>query len=265
MLHHVIHGEGRPVLILHGAKLDHRHMVETFEPMFKAHPGWKRVYPDMPGHGLSPARAGIASQLDLLNAVIDFATQALPGQSFPIIGESRGSYIAQGFAYKRPELVDGLGLITPGGSPTLPADRLPAHQVLVRDKGLRSELSKDELEGYDNLLVVQNRDITEKRRRAILPPKDLHDKAQAERVWAAFDYPFDLCAPEARFDKPSLMVCGRQDSWSGYADAIDWLPTYPRATLAVLDTAGHQLVWERPDLFRALVADWLIRLDQPAP
>ncbi len=265
MLHHVIIGKGRPVLLLHGATLDHRHMVETFEPIFAGTEGWQRIYPDMPGHGRSPGQAGISTQLDLLNAVIDFATETFPGLSFTLIGESRGSYIAQGFAYLRPDLVEGLLLITPGGSPTAPPDRLPAHRTLVPDPALRSELDEEELEGFDTLLVVQNRDIVEKRRRAILPPKALHDAAQAARIWRAFDFPFDLRAPEALFDKPSLIVSGRQDSWSGYADAIDWLPTYPRATFALLDTAGHCLVWERPDLFAALVADWLTRLRQPAP
>ena len=187
-----------------------------------------------------------------------------PDQSFALIGESRGSLIAQGFAYLRPDLVDGLLLITPGGSPTADASRLPVHQTLVADPALRSELHEDELDSYDTFLVVQNRDIVEKRRRVIQPPQALHDPDQAARVWQAFDYPFDFQSPEAVFAKPTLIVSGRQDSWSGYADAIDWLPTYPRATFAVLDTAGHALVLERPQLFAALAQDWLIRLSQPA-
>ena len=62
------------------------------------------------------------------------------------------------------------------------------------------------------------------------------------------------------FDGPSLIVAGRQDSMSGYLDAVDLLPQFTRATLAVLDSAGHGLAWERPDLFNALFQDWLARL-----
>ena len=68
MLHHLIVGEGYPILILHGSTLDHRHMFETFEPLFGATEGWKRIYVDMPGHGNSPPRDNINSQDDLLAA-----------------------------------------------------------------------------------------------------------------------------------------------------------------------------------------------------
>ena len=54
-------------------------------------------------------------------------------------------------------------------------------------------------------------------------------------------------------------MAGRRDSSVGYADAVDLIEHYPRATLAVVEDAGHALVHERPDLFAALLADWLGR------
>jgi len=66
------------------------------------------------------------------------------------------------------------------------------------------------------------------------------------------------------FEGPSLIVAGRQDSTTGYLDAIDLLPQFPRATIAVLDSAGHGLAWERPELFDALLRDWLVRLARAA-
>ncbi len=41
MLHHVTVGAGSPLLILHGSRLDHRHMMETLEPIFEGLDGWK--------------------------------------------------------------------------------------------------------------------------------------------------------------------------------------------------------------------------------
>lgn len=249
MLHHIVIGEGRPVLILHGVTLDHRHMAETFEPIFQTVPGWQRIYLDMPGHGQSPGDDAIKSQEDLLRAVINFATATFPGQPFTLIGESRGSYIARGFAYLRPDPVDGLCLIVPGGSPTAPPERLPRHQTFVADPDPRAELDESELEMFE-LPAMQNREIAERWRRAVVPALGLHDEDQEARVWAAFDLPFDLSGPDAVFAKPCLIVAGRQDSWSGYLDAIDCLPVFPRASLAVLDAAGHNLVWERPELLK---------------
>ena len=63
---------------------------------------------------------------------------------------------------------------------------------------------------------------------------------------------------------PTLIVCGRQDSVTGYADQFALLPHYPRATFAVLDVAGHNLQLEQPELFGALVREWLQRLPSAA-
>lgn len=43
MLNNLILGEGRPILLLHGATLDHRHMMESFEPIFAQRGGWQRI------------------------------------------------------------------------------------------------------------------------------------------------------------------------------------------------------------------------------
>jgi hypothetical protein len=40
---------------------------------------------------------------------------------------------------------------------------------------------------------------------------------------------------------PTLIIGGRQDARVGYDDAISVLPQYPRATVAVLDRAGHAM------------------------
>jgi pimeloyl-ACP methyl ester carboxylesterase len=34
-----------------------------------------------------------------------------------------------------------------------------------------------------------------------------------------------------------------------------------RATYAILDKAGHSLSWEQPELFSALVKDWIRRVE----
>jgi pimeloyl-ACP methyl ester carboxylesterase len=77
---------------------------------------------------------------------------------------------------------------------------------------------------------------------------------------SAFEFSFAEEEQASFFDAPSLIVAGRQDSISGYLDAVDLMHQFRRATLAVLDTAGHALAWERPEVFHALVRDWLDRL-----
>jgi pimeloyl-ACP methyl ester carboxylesterase len=69
-----------------------------------------------------------------------------------------------------------------------------------------------------------------------------------------------LSLPEdAAYRGPTLVVAGRQDSTVGCAAAVDLLDEYPRATLAVLDRAGHALPHEQPELLAALLHEWLAR------
>ncbi|MGP6087652.1 alpha/beta fold hydrolase [Antarctobacter jejuensis] len=261
MLHHVTVGQGKPLLILHGTPLDHRYMMEAIEPVFDGLDGWQRIYPDMPGYGQSPARDTIRSQDDLLAAVMDFAAQRLPDTPFGLIGLSRGSYIARGMVHLRPDWIKGTALLLPGGSPSSDPSRLPPHQVIEPDPSMRAELAEEDVWRFENFMVVQRRDILEKARRTAGPARALWDEAQEKRVMQAFDFSFHQRGEAPVFDGPSLIVAGRQDSMSGYRDAIDLIDQFPRATLSVLDAAGHGLAFERPALLQALLRDWLARLD----
>ena len=63
------------------------------------------------------------------------------------------------------------------------------------------------------------------------------------------------------FEHPALVIAGRQDNVVGFQDAWRLMDKFPRATFAVLDRAGHVLQIEQPDVFEALVNDWLGRIE----
>jgi pimeloyl-ACP methyl ester carboxylesterase len=75
-------------------------------------------------------------------------------------------------------------------------------------------------------------------------------------------YPFSFDLDTSSFEKPTLIVAGRQDTIVGYRDAWDILENYARATFAALDMASHGLVIEQEKLFNALLDDWLDRVEQ---
>ena len=87
------HGEGHPVLVLHGGGLDHRHMLDAVEPVFEHRSGFQRVYVDLPGHGRSHG-PDIRSQDDVVAAVRSFCDDRFD-TPFAVVGESRGSLIAR--------------------------------------------------------------------------------------------------------------------------------------------------------------------------
>jgi pimeloyl-ACP methyl ester carboxylesterase len=53
-VHYAQHGSGTTVLALHGAGVDHREIMGALEPLFAERPGYRRVYPDLPGMGRTP-------------------------------------------------------------------------------------------------------------------------------------------------------------------------------------------------------------------
>jgi len=254
-------GSGRRVLILHGGKLDHRHMVDAVEPVFAGRDDWRRTYIDLPGCGESAGHSTVSSQDDILAEVARFMETNDGGEKWTILGESRGSYIAQGLAYTLPEKIDGLGLIVPGGFPGDDQPLLPAKRALVAAPEMIAGLEPS-VRARADFLVVQTSDIVAKIRDLKVPAADLHDPALEARVQEQFLFSFHEKMLTSRYDGPTLILSGRQDSISGYADAVRMLESYPRATFALLDCAGHSLSWERPDVFRSLMRDWLARLEQ---
>ncbi len=81
-VHYEMFGEGRPIVMLHGTGVDHTYMVSDMEPLFKERDGWKRIYPDMPGHGKTPGMDWITNQDKMLDVVLDFIDKVVPGERF---------------------------------------------------------------------------------------------------------------------------------------------------------------------------------------
>lgn len=60
----------------------------------------------------------------------------------------------------------------------------------------------------------------------------------------------------------SEMDSAGQDDVVGYRDAWEILENYPRGTFVVLDRSGHLLTIEEEELLRALVSEWLDRVEE---
>lgn len=249
-VHHVEHGEGRPVLVLHGAGVDHREAEACFEPGL-AQVGYRRIYPDLPGMGRTPAPSSLRSADDVLDVLLGFVDDAAEADDLLVVGHSAGAYFAQGIAARWPDRVAGLALVCP----LLPGARdVPQHRAVVAD----DELGPEAFRGY---FVVQSPAMLDRYERFVAPAASLVDEAAMERIGARWE----LDGVGAAYQGPTLVVAGRQDSVVGYTAAMDLLDHYPRATVAVLDAAGHALPHEQPGILKALLEDWLARtaLERP--
>jgi pimeloyl-ACP methyl ester carboxylesterase len=247
-VHYVEHGAGRPVLVLHGAGVDHREAEACFEPVFDDVAGFRRIYPDLPGMGRTAAD-GLSSAEDVLDTLLAFAAEVTDGAEYLLIGHSAGGYYAQAMAAREPARVVGLALVCP----LLPGLRdVPEHRVVVG----AGELGDDVFRSY---FVVQTPGMLERYERHVRPAAALVDQAALERIGERWELAID---PGPAYPGPTLVVAGRLDSVVGYAAAVDLVDRYPHASLAVVDDAGHALPHEQPDLLRALITDWLARVQR---
>lgn len=256
--HHEEFGTGTPVLALHGWTPDHRLMLGCLEPVFARRPGYRRLYPDLPGMGESPAPPSIASSDDVLAAVRAFVAETVGTEPFLLVGESYGGYLARGLARALGPQVLGLALICPIGVAVEHATRtVPPRQLLRRDPGL------PENEEFTSIAVVASAETLRRFEEEIEPGLKVADETAMARIrerWLLSDDP----EGGDPFPKPALILAGRQDDVVGYEDQWALLPHYPRATFAVLDVAGHNLQFEQPALFDALVTEWLDRVAEEA-
>lgn len=259
-LNFVERGAGVPVLALHGWKPDHRLMLGCLEPVFAARPGYRRLYPDLPGMGATVAPASVNGSDDLLRAVDEFVEREIGAEPFLLAGESYGGYLARALARRRVDQVLGLALICPIGTALEQAERdVPALAVLRPDPEVVAGLEPRVAKGYAELAVVQTAETARRYVAEVLSGLDVADTVAMARIRADWRLTED---PEggAPYTRPTLILTGRQDDSVGYLDQFALLPHYPRASFAVLDVAGHNLQIDQPQLFDALVLEWLDRV-----
>lgn len=270
-MHFVTHGTGTPVLVIHGWTADHRQMTGFMEPFFArraaARSGgrsYRRLYPDLPGMGQTEITEKYRSSDDMLDAVQGFVDHMIGDSPFIVVGESYGGYLARAVAGSRPEQVLGLGLVCPIGKEARHSKRtLPSHTVIAADPAFMAGLPPADAASYGELAVVQSPETFRRFREEIAPGLALADDEGLVRVARRYELS-TATESGAPFERPALIVTGRQDDNTGYTDVYALIEHYPRATFAVLDRAGHNLQFEQPELLDAFLDEWLDRVEEAA-
>lgn len=263
-LYYEQYGTGRPILMLHGMPLDHRHLATDMEPIFAARTGWRRLYPDLPGMGKTHAADSVVSQDQVLDLVLAFLDQVAPQERFVVAGTSYGAYLARGIVHHRGDSIDGVLLNVPSFTRHATTPALPQHRVIREDPAFLVALRPDEQEMRE-FIVAQSVELLDTFREVFHPAGAIANQALLARLAAQGPLTFDVDRLPAPFPAPALFLTGRFDNWCGYQEAYQLLAMYPRATFAVLDGAGHVLAIEQKGLFRALVGEWVDRIEAYAP
>jgi pimeloyl-ACP methyl ester carboxylesterase len=246
------HGDGLPVLVLHGAYSTHHELLSALDSTLAGYGGLRRLYPDLPAMGASPRHDSIQSSNDVLDLLEEFIDDQNGESPLLLIGHSFGAHLARGLALRRSNQVIGMTLICP----MLPAAMEPEPHTIVQSVvDPTSLLDVDEVDEYLGYFVVHTEETVERFRSAVAPSLGHFHSESVERImngWRLHPDP-----DQASFNAPTLIVTGRRDSATGYRVQAGLLDRYPRGTYVVLADSGHALPHERPDVLGALIGDWL--------
>ncbi len=262
-INYEIIGSGKPIIMIHGYSVDHKLMSGCMEPIFSYKDNYKRIYVDLPGMGKSDSAEWITDSDTMLDIVIEFIEKIIPNENFLLAGESYGGYLSRGIIYKMSHRVDGILLICPVILADSEKRSVPDHEVLIKDHELLSKLTTEEAENFNSMAVIQSRKIYERYNDEIMSGVKLADHGFLKNLKEkGYEFSLDIDKMNRKFDKPALILLGKQDSSVGYEDAWKILKNFPRGTFAVLDKAGHNLQIEQEQLFNSLVNEWLVRVDE---
>ncbi|MBY8991563.1 MAG: alpha/beta hydrolase [Candidatus Lokiarchaeota archaeon] len=261
-IYYEIYGEGYPILMIHGRPVDHRIMKGCMEPILEMRKNYKRIYFDLPGMGKTKSEKWIKSTDDFLKIVIEFVDKIIPNQNFIIVSESYGSYLARGLINEMNDLIDGVLFLVPLIIPNENERSVPSPNILIEDPNLIAKLNPFESEIFKDVSTVLTKKVWERANEEGMSGIYIADNEFVNKTRkTGYAFSKDIDEQISEFNKPVLFLLGRQDSVVGYQDAWKLIESYPRATFAVLDKAGHILQIEQEKLFNSLVNEWLDRVE----
>ena len=257
-LHHVERGTGVALINLHGWPAEHGQMMAMMEPLFPRRVGWRRIYLDLPGMGLSTGPKWLVNHDQMLDVVSDFLEAVAPDQRVVVAGHSYGAKLARGLMRRHGDRIAAAFLLSPGAPAGVPVAAAP-FPVVAEDPQFDAELTEAERR-IVGLIHVRSLSVLETIRAQALPGLEAADHAFLARIAAGPDFSF-FTEPARPFPGPVLILSGRQEP-TGYAHLVDLLGECPRGTCAILDRTGHLLFAEQPALLTALATEWLDRVEE---
>ncbi len=199
----------------------------------------------------------IASLAGMAHAVL-----ARAPKEFAIAGHSMGGRVALEVFRAAPGRVKGLALLDTGCAPLAKGDagirevegRMSLLE-LARAKGTKA-MAKRWVQAMVHRPRLNDAPLID----AIVEMMGTktHDIFEAQQG-ALIARP-DACALLGEIGCPTLVLCGRQDSWSTPAQHESMAKAIAGSTLAIVEECGHMCTMEKPDEVSAHLVSWLERV-----
>ena len=262
--HYHRQGTGPPLLLLHGFTGS----SESWAGIAESLAGANHVLSiDLLGHGKSE-RPASADRYCIEQASRDVTTLAekVGFEQFSLLGYSMGGRLALYVAYRYPKLIDKLILESASPGIADAADRVERRRL---DGDLANRIERNGIDAFVNqwerlplfasqATAAQSQIASQREQRLRNDPGGLADSL---RGMGTGSQP-SLWGELAVMTCPALLLCGELDSkYVGIAREMAGLMPYSR--LEIVPGSGHNIHFERPSLFTAVVSSFLNQEVQP--
>jgi len=235
-------GQGRPLLILHGASGP----GTFFDCMAELAARHDVLLPEHPGFGASDTPDWLDNAADLANFYLDFLDQ-LDLDDVDLVGFSVGGWIAAELAVRNTSRLASLTLISAAGINVPGIKRIDS--FLMNDEQRIRAFFHDPRRADEMIARVLRPEL-----------EDVNFKNQtttARIVWQPRDYDPNLQKWLHRIDVPTHLIWGANDRLFPKDYAHAWQKLIPGSTLTVIPECGHVPPVEQRAAFLAALAGFL--------
>lgn len=246
------HGQGPPVLLVHGWSLDHR----SFAPQIAALSDRFRVIAyDRRGFGRSSAPPDLHRELDDIDRILD----ALGIDSVHIVGVSQGGRVALRYAVTRGErlrslvlqgtMVDGIAAADVG------ADRIPLDEYAGLARAGRLDELQSRWLAHPMMRLRGPGDEAGELLADIVGDYEARDLVDFDP--SSYEFDVDPLAAIASFDKPLLLVTGAGETAARKEHARQLVARAPMAREIIMPASGHLANLEESEAFNDALAAFI--------
>lgn len=252
-IHYHEEGEGPAVVFLHGSGpgASGWSNFRRNYPYF-AKNGFRAILPDTLGFGYS-SKPDVDYGMDFVLGGLERFLKGIGVTSCAVVGNSHGGAVAIKLALTRPELVNKLVLMAPGG--------LEERETYMKMDGIRTMMKV--FLGSEVMTIEAMRKIFELQ---LFDPKLVTDDILLERKEIAELQPKKVLttlgvphlAPElSKIECPVFAFWGTNDRFCPVSGATRIAESVKRARVLTLTQCGHWVMVEHADLFNRLCVDFL--------
>lgn len=240
---------GPPVFLIHGFPLDYRMWSEQIEALAQR---FRVIVPELRGFGGSTVDADYALS-DLADDIEQVRIHLASKDKIHLIGLSMGGYVA--FEYWHRHGTNLRSLVLANTKPDRDSPAAAQNRLDMADHAIRQGTWPAVSPMMDRLIASSSKGtaVEEKMREMMMSASPLAIAA-AQRAMANRR---DFCSLLSGITTPTLVLTGQLDSIAPPEATQQWASKLPLGKFAEIPAAGHMTTLETPELFNAIVTQFL--------